>query len=700
MPVSANYFSSAAVLSYGLAFIGYGAFAARIALGSRGGLRARLLVFALGATAAWSACSIWLALVGGLAATIATDALEACRYIGWFAFLWLLTRDANVAKKHGWANRVGMIAVTVLLVASPLIGQDAVLGSWAAGLRTTAVMRLVIAVVGLVLVERLVRRIQPHRRWAIKPLAIGLAALFSLDLFYYAYATMIGGLDGDLWLARGCANFIVIPCIAVATARNSGWTVDLHFSRSAVFHSSALLMSGVFLLAVAGAGYLVRYVGGDWGRALQIEFLFSALLFLVLVVTSGRFRAALKVFVSKHFFSYRYDYREEWLRFTRTLADESEVHSLQTRTIIALADLVESPGGALWLKDESRGYVSAATWNVTDPLPIEPTNGSLATFLEKTNWVISLPEYMGEPSRYENLAVPESIASLQWPWLIVPLISRTAVIGFVILMKPRTTITIDWEVRDLLKAASRQAASYLGQVRATETLIEVRKFDAFNRMSAFVVHDLKNLVAQLTLMLKNAQRHRDNPEFQADMLATVGNVVARMNALMLQLRTGNPPVDSRRNVDLHSVVSRVCNAKSTAHIAVEVTGNTVSAPGHEDRLEHVIGHLVQNAIDASPMGSRVRVRVQADGEFALVVVSDRGLGMTPEFVRDHLFKPFETTKTSGMGIGVYESSQYVASLGGEIRVESRPGEGTEVFVRLPRGESSSPSAVVPITEAA
>jgi putative PEP-CTERM system histidine kinase len=209
-------------------------------------------------------------------------------------------------------------------------------------------------------VEQLIRRVQRPNRWAIKPLALGLGGVFGFDPLLYPDAMLLGVLDRNIWLARGFANFIVIPFIAVATARNAKWTLELHFSRGAVIHSSALLLSGAFLLAVAAAGYFVRYVGGEWGAALQIELLFAATLFVVLVLASGSFRSKLKVFISKHFFSYRYDYREEWLRFTRTLSDETPNQTLQTRIVVAIADLVESPGGSLWLKDESRGLVQAA----------------------------------------------------------------------------------------------------------------------------------------------------------------------------------------------------------------------------------------------------------------------------------------------------------------------------------------------------
>jgi putative PEP-CTERM system histidine kinase len=266
-------------------------------------------------------------------------------------------------------------------------------------------------------------------------------------------------------------------------------------------------------------------------------------------------------------------------------------------------------------------------------------------------------------------------------------------IGFVVLATPRAQIEVDWEVRDMLKTASRQAASFLGQLRATEALLETRKFDAFNRMSAFVVHDLKNLVAQLSLMLKNAERHRDNPEFQRDMLSTVEHVVGRMNKLMLQLRTGAAPVENPRPLDLEPIVRRVCAAKTGQSGPIDLNlDSDVTAIGHEDRLEHVIGHLVQNALDATATRGTVAVRLQRDDARAIIEVKDSGIGMSPEFVRERLFKPFETTKTAGMGIGVYESSQYISGLGGQMQIDSTPGVGTRVRVSLPRADIDASSA--------
>jgi putative PEP-CTERM system histidine kinase len=257
-------------------------------------------------------------------------------------------------------------------------------------------------------------------------------------------------------------------------------------------------------------------------------------------------------------------------------------------------------------------------------------------------------------------------------------------IGFVILARARTTIDVNWEVNDLLKTAGRQAASYLAQMRATEALLEVRKFDAFNRMSAFVVHDLKNIVTQLSLMLKNAKRLHANPEFQQDMLMTVENSLDRMRQLMLQLREGATPPGTAVGVDLGAIVQRIAavTTKRDRHLEVTLTDRVVTR-GHEERLERIIGHIVQNAFDATDPQGRVWLTLDRSNGQARIEIGDTGQGMTEEFVQERLFKPFQTTKQAGMGIGAYESFQYVQELGGKILVKSALNKGTLVTLLLP-----------------
>jgi putative PEP-CTERM system histidine kinase len=696
--------ANAALWSYGLGAAGFGAFALRLALGWRESARATLLLAVTLISMLWAASGVATVLWPSPRTWAAAVVFDTLRYAIWFAFLVSVLKGAPQDRARASTQPAmphWFVALFVILLLATVVLSDGraffavaerVPATWAFG------ARLGLAIFGLVLVEQLLRRATQEARWAIRPLCIGLAGLFAFDLFFYADAMLFGRLDADIWAARGIANATVIPFIALATARNPRWTIELHMSRSVVFHSTALLVSGAFLLAVAAAGYFVRYFGGEWGRAIEVVVSFAALLVAAFVGSSGGFRAKLRVFVSKHFFSYRYDYREEWLRFTRMLSTESSpLHSVQERTIMALANLVESPGGALWLRQE-RGFRQVARCNMPAIGLVEPADGSLAQFLTRTGWVVNVVEYAAGKERPPGVVLPEWLSDVRSAWLIVPLLSGTELVGYVILANPRTEIEVNWEVLDLLKTAGRQAASFLGHTAATERLLESSKFDAFNRMSAFVVHDLKNLVAQLSLMLSNAERHRDNPEFQRDMLTTVEHVVGRMYHLMLQLRTEGAPVEKAHVTQLETVVRRVCATKSIGRTPILLDiQHAATTVGHEDRLDHVIGHLVQNALDATRDGGSVTVRLGREGPHALLEVVDTGVGMTPEFVRDRLFKPFETTKPDGMGIGMYESRQYVMTLGGEIVVDSAPGKGTRIRVLLPAGDGatsgSAPSKV-------
>jgi putative PEP-CTERM system histidine kinase len=307
-----------------------------------------------------------------------------------------------------------------------------------------------------------------------------------------------------------------------------------------------------------------------------------------------------------------------------------------------------------------------------------------------SGWVVNLEELRSYPARYADLELPEWVSALPNAWLIVPLMTGNAMIGFVVLGSSRTSLDVNWEINDLLRTAGRQAASYLAQMQATESLLEVRKFDAFNRMSAFVVHDLKNIVTQLSLMLKNAERHSDKPEFQQDMLMTVQHSVERMRQLMLQLREGATPPGTPVGVDLAALVQRIRTARTAQgrEIGVEIIDNLMTR-GHEERIERVIGHLVQNAMDATGPGGKVWIRLSREGGAARLEVGDAGHGMTQEFIRERLFKPFQTTKPAGMGIGAYESFQYVQELGGKVAVDSTVNVGTTIVLLLPVFEGAS-----------
>jgi putative PEP-CTERM system histidine kinase len=679
------------VAAYGATALAYATLSAQLAARARGSARAQLLLAAALLSVAWAGAGAALAWQPSLPLLLAQQVADALRIGAWGLFLAALLPQPAAGARSTTLIRpqrlAVVLAVTTALALAAVIAHLESLPGAQPGHGPAAVLLYAawafVAILGLSICEQLIRQAPAERRWAIKPLCLALAAICVFDLFLFSQAMLLRQLDAQMWSVRGLAHAIPLPLVMLATARNRSWTIDLGVSRSVVVGSLALLLSGAYLLATAGAGYVVRIAGGSWGQAMQVTFLFGAMLVLALLFFSGTSRARLRVFVSKHFFSYRYDYRAEWLKFTARLAAGGA--PIGERSVEALANLVESPAGALWLRREDGSFAPAARWNMPDPGFALREDEALPAFLTRTGWIVELPA-----ARLPDLHVPEALARLPGAWLVVPLPAGDQLIGFVVLTRARAPLEVNWEVRDLLKTAARQAAAFLGHVRAAEALAEARQFDAYNRMSAFVVHDLKNLVAQLSLMLRNAQRHGANPMFQRDMLDTVEHAVERMNRLLLQLRSGSTPVEKPAAVELGPLLQTVQAAHAGQDRTVElVLEPGLRALGHTERLVRVVGHLVQNAIDASGPGALVRVRTHAEDAWAVIEVCDEGAGMSEEFVREHLFKPFRTTKAAGMGIGAYESQQYVAELGGRIGVESRPGAGTRMRVYLPQPARAS-----------
>lgn len=650
--------------------------------------RARIMLITVFISAVWASLSFLAASGSNLFLMLAASLTDIFRYGGWYAFLILLLIPSfgqvqNNALLPGWLTPacwltvLGGVALQIAQVSGLLPAEQ-----W---LRTALFHALAMPVLGLILVEQLFRAVSDDSAWNIKPLCLGLAGQFIFDIYLFSDALMFNRVDGDALAIRGFIHAMTVPLLVIASLRSRDWTAKIRLSQKAAFHSATLLVAGIYLLFIASVGYYVRYFGGDWGRALQLALVCAAILGLGILVFSGSMRAKIRVLVGKHFFSYRYDYREEWLRFTQTLSAQDSPQAMGQQVIRGLANMVESPAGGLWLQENGQEcYRQTARWNIAASEPEETLDSPLANFLISSGWVVNLEEYRCYPGRYGDLSIPFWLSEIPNAWLIIPLMVGNQMIGFVVLASSRTPIDVNWEVNDLLRTAGSQAAGFLAKMQATEALLEARKFDAFNKMSAFVVHDLKNIVTQLSLMLKNAERHRDNPEFQEDMLMTVDHSVDRMRQLMMQLREGATPPGTACGVNLPDVIQRIQKEKMDQGRSIEIRRlNKLATRGHEDRLERVIGHLVQNALDATPKSGSVWVSLEKRGDRAALQVGDTGHGMTPEFIRERLFKPFQSTKRAGMGIGAYESAQYIRELGGEMQVESEPDQGTRITMILP-----------------
>jgi putative PEP-CTERM system histidine kinase len=617
---------------------------------------------------------------------------EVLRYGG----LLLVLGALSSAPRDSWLQRLNLwVWCGCALVA--LLGAV-----WLDPVRTLSLVGLSLALVGLVNVEQLLRTASLRTARAVKFCVIGLGGQFAYDLFLYSQAELLGGLDVQSWALRGLVLVALIPFASIGIRRLADERPTIFVSRQVVFYTTAFLSVGIYLVAMALGGYYVRAHGGSWGESLRLLFFVGSGVVLAMLMLSQSLWRRVRVFVTKHFYRNKYDYRVEWLRFIGTLSapDSSDA---RVTSIRAIAQIIESPGGALFLRGEgAAGFEMAAIWfGQQASLPAcsaVAMEHDLHSFLAERKWVIDIAEYRKAPEIYRNIVLPEWLLDTRTGWRIVnPLLELDQLIGFMVLQAPPEPFQMTFEDRDLLRTVGRHVATLLAQQAADRKLTESRQFDAFNRFAAFVMHDLKNSVAQLQLLVKNAERYRHNPEFMDDAIATIGNTAARMTRLIEQLQARDA-VGGARAVRLEPLLRAVTERCAVRPPGVqfefaqgEAGKQQLAVLADADRLGAVLDHVVRNAQDAAGTAGQVSLVLASDSQWAWVAVQDNGPGMDPEFVRERLFRPFDSTKGSrGMGIGAYQTREYVRQLGGDVEVQSNPGRGTRFLIKLPLCQTSNP----------
>lgn len=685
---------SIGVTGYAIAAAAYLILSLLLLTGWRGRLQGGLLVLATGFTVLWAltlvAWSGWGMPGAGLVQTA-----ETLHLLFWLVFALGILRYAQGDQT---GNRKGMRSITLFIygLALLLLTVPFIAGRWLPaeqGAELSFFGYVVLTVSGLFLVENLYRNTRVEQRWGIKFLCLGIGSLFAYDFFMYAQALLFKRLDLSLWGARGAVYALVAPLIGISAARNPQWSVSVFISRKLVFHTATLLAAGAYLLVMAAAGYYLKIYGGEWGTALQIVFLFGAGVVLLAMLFSGHLRARIRVLLGKHFFRHRYDYREQWLNFTNALSlckQEALPHECVVR---AIADVVDSPGGLLWLRRKDGCLEQVSHWGVSGgESEVIAVDNTLVQYLEERAWVVDLNEYQANPELYMPLVLPDWVLDLPHAWLLLPLLDQDRLLGIVVIAQPRASVPFNWELRDLLKTVASQAASHLAQLQAVEALAEARQFEGFHRLSAFVLHDIKNLIAQQSLLVGTSAQHKHKPEFIDDAIEIMEHSVTKMQRLMQLLRTGlsSGKLVSTDLVDVVSEAVNNCTGGSPVP-AFESNVGEVRVTMDRDRMTSVIENLIRNAQDATADDGVVTVGLECRDNTVDILIEDSGCGMDEAFVRERLFRPFDTTKgDTGMGIGAYECREYVHSLGGSLRVESEPGKGTRMQITMPLSAGQQP----------
>lgn len=671
------------LLFYGVAAVAC-AIAAAIVLRSRRTTRRDrgAVVAALALSAAW--CAVTAALGTGSAPA---QVLEIVRNIAWIYALF--RHFANDGRDES-LRVVRPVIVSLVLVESfqfvLLLGAPA-----AHAVEVSSLLRMLVAVGALVLAHNLYGGASQSSRqllgWTCS--AIALFWLFELNLFTVAYLT--ASAPTGLEVLRALVLAGTAAGLAIGTLQ-SGAGLAFRPSRAVTFSTLSLVVLAVYFLAMIGLANGVSRLSGELARVTQVGFLLAAATVSLLWLPSERLRNLARVLALKHFFKHRYDYRAEWLRFTRTIASTGgEGVSLHERAIQSLADITDSTAGLLLTPQEDGEFALAARWRwPTLEVPSEALPQALTRFFERRVFILDLDEVRaGVDHDGEAALVPSWLRDEQRAWAGVPLLHGERLVGVVILARPQIARRLDWEDFDLLGIAGQQVASYLAEHAGQEALQDAARFDEFNRRMAFVMHDIKNLSSQLGLLARNAERHADNPAFRSDMLVTLRNSADKLDALVTRLgRYGSGRSDAVEAIDLETVVKRVKQRLGASH-PIDILGDSAcKVLGNPETLEQSVVHLVQNAIEASPEGTPVIIELRLAGLRGEISVIDSGSGMSAEFLRQSLFRPFVSTKTGGFGIGACEARELVRAMGGRLDAESREGLGSRFTIGLPLAEAS------------
>ena len=670
------------MLGYLLSALAYAALLAAALTLWRRRLTGSGLAAALAAQLGWSV--VLTAQASGLRFPLGLGiAAEYLRDLAWMLVLVRCLGRAEGSRIAQVAQRalVALVALVVLFAIGTVLPGDpgALAGQveryWLWG-------AFVLAIAGLMLVEQVARNTRSTQRWALKYVWLALGALFAWDLCLFSIAMLRGSFAATFWVDRGIVNAALAGLLAVGLSRIPEWESAAFLSPRIVFFSATLLGAALYALVMALGSYLIRRLGGSWGAAGQMLFLAAGALVLAVAALSEQFRAWSRVTIAKYLFPYRYDYRSEWQKLTRALSVGGET-PIYDRIAKVMAGFMSCPYGGLWLRESDGAYAPAGGDLAPPSAPRESAHAEFFEYLLRNEWICDLDAARNPRRGKPVLTPPQWMLANPRLWLVVPLICENALVGFVLIGQPLAAVRLSWEELDLLRAAGRQVASFLAFEQAAKRLAEAHQFEAMNRLSAVLMHDLRHLIAQQALVVQNAARHRGNPAFFDDAILTIANSVKRMTRLMDELRSGTITEQNHRVEvsELCAEAIRRCPGQPSPALEVRERSEVVL---HRERLLQVLEHLIRNAQEATPADGSVTVSVHKSGQHALIEVCDTGAGMDEEFVRHRLFRPFDTTKGErGFGIGAYQAREFVRKCGGTIEVESRPGRGTRFILRLP-----------------
>jgi len=460
----------------------------------------------------------------------------------------------------------------------------------------------------------------------------------------------------------------------------------IFLSRKVVIFGSVALPIIVLATFFIIVGLFINQAELRWGTAAQIGLIGLGLATIYSLIMSNQVRDNIRVSVNKHFFRHKYDYRSVWLNLIQTLSSISNDSEFFRLGLESVGNVFNAHGGAMWLKNSRGEFDLVSSWNIDSMANKKfTTSDAFIEPLEKEDWIYALTS-SGKKDHDRHLKkIPDNINAIPDVWIIAPLMIGQKLVGFFLLTKKEQNEPLIWEDIDVIKSAGKQLAGYIVRQQSAEQLAESKQFDTYNKLTAFIMHDLKNLIAQQALVVENAKKHKENPAFVEDAIRTIENSVNRMSQLLKRLQR-NTHQPARRSISIKSLLLEAIRKSSDRQplptLRSESDDGFVVAD--QDQLVMILMHIIRNAQDATANNGFIDINVQHEEKFVKIEVEDNGSGMDEDFLTNRLFKPFESTKSSmGMGIGAYQVREFIQAMGGAILVASEVNIGTSVSITLP-----------------
>ncbi|RJQ17695.1 MAG: PEP-CTERM system histidine kinase PrsK [Nitrospiraceae bacterium] len=537
-------------------------------------------------------------------------------------------------------------------------------------------------IVALVNIETTLKSSSGPGRWQLKYTLIGTGGIIAINIFYYSYALLYRSINMSLLPVRSGAILISVLLIGFSLMRHKPLDVEVAVSRRVVYKSLGIIIVGFYLLGLGIMGEGMRYFGPRVGKNITTFLGFVGAILVLTIVLSEQLRRKVMVVINKNFFSHKYDYREQWLQFTQRLSMKHSFEELLDAIAEGFKEAIGSKGASVWLKEEGNGeYVCARAF---ETLLIKDRPGKeIVEFLRNKQWVLNAHDGSCKTVvDFNSDFILKNRASL-----IVPLLYLDRLVGFIILREGLAGDEYNYEDYDLLKTLARQATLAIMNAQMSKELTEAREMEAMGRLSSFIIHDLKNAASGLSLIAQNAEEHIDNPEFQRDAMRAVSNTSGKIKGIIGKLK--NLPLKKSLALqysDLGECVMAAIgelNLNGDHRLHYDAASGPVMTKFDREEIMKVVVNLIINALDATSSNRRIKVSVGKEGDMAFVKVSDNGNGMSEEFIEQRLFKPFQTTKSKGLGIGLYQCKTIVEAHSGKLRVFSQEGKGTDFIVNLP-----------------